>query len=101
MRPVRFAPAVGDDLAEAVTWYDRDGYGAGERFLGEFRVLVGQVASFGHVVRKSYGEFRHLKFPGFPYLLHYREDGDAFFVALVINAARDPALVRQLLAERG
>ena len=100
MRPVRFSPFVLDDLADAASWYDRQQSGVGDRFLAEFRKTAGKIAGIGLVLRRSYGEFRHLKTHGFPYLVYYREDAEGFFVALVVNAARDPALIRQLLAER-
>ena len=100
MRPVAFSPSVAIDLDAAVAWYDRRQPGLGDRFLLEFRVSVGRIAQAGSTVRKVHGEFRHLKFEGFPYLIFFREDGDGFYVALVIGAARDPAVILKLLAER-
>jgi plasmid stabilization system protein ParE len=100
MRPVSFSPRVASDLADAVAWYDRQQPGLGDRFLSEFRAAAGRIAQVGSAVRKVHGEFRHLKFESFPYLVYFRDDGDGFYVALVINAARDPALILKLLGER-
>ena len=97
MRPVRFSPHVETDLDDAVAWFDRRQAGLGDRFLSEFRVAVGGIAQTGHVLRKVYGEFRHVKFPSFSYFAYFRDDGDGFYVLLVINAARDPALIQKLL----
>ncbi len=100
MRSVRFSPEVETDLTQAVTWYDRQERGLGDHFLAEFRTTVGRIASIGGAVRKSHGEFRHLKFDRFPYFAYFRDDGGGFYVALVVNAARHPALVSRLLRER-
>ena len=100
MRPVNFAPEVEADLDGAVAWFDGQGAGLGDRFLADFRVTVGRIANMGSTLRKAHGEFRHLKFDGFPYFVYFREDGGGFYVTLVIDATRDPALVSRLLRER-
>ena len=100
MRSVAFAPDVEFDLDEAVAWYDRRQTGLGDRFLADFRITIVRIANTGQALRKVHGEFRHLKFNNFPYLAYFRDDGDGFYVTLVINAAREPALVLRLLGER-
>jgi plasmid stabilization system protein ParE len=101
MRAIRFLAGVEADLDEAVSWFDREGeLGAAEHFLSEFRVTVDRIATHGHIYRKSHGAFRHLKFPRFSYLAFFREEDDTFVIALVINAARNPALIQALLATR-
>jgi hypothetical protein len=100
MRVVSFSPGVAGDLDRAVAWYDRQGPGLSDRFLAEFRVTVGRIANLGSALRKVHGEFRHLKLEAFPYFVYFREDGSGFYVALVISAARNPRLVRQLLESR-
>jgi plasmid stabilization system protein ParE len=100
MRPVAFSPRVETDLDDAVAWYDRQQSGLGDRFLSEFRASVSRIAQVGSALRKVHGEFRHLKFDGFPYLIYFRDDREGFYVALVINAARDPALILRLLEDR-
>jgi hypothetical protein len=100
MRPVGFAPEVETDLDQAVAWYDGQGRGLGDRFLADFRLTVGRIANIGSALRKAHGEFRHLKLDGFPYVVYFREDGDGFYVTLVIDATRDPALISRLLRNR-
>jgi len=99
MGPVRFLPDIATDLDAAVLWYDRQQPGLGDSFLSAFSAIVRQIAEFGHVIRRI-GDYRHLKVSGFPYLVFYREDSGGFTVVLVIDATRDPALIRSLLGER-
>ncbi len=100
MSSVRFSPGVEIDLDQAVAWYDRQERGLGDRFLDAFRTTVDKSGSVGGSLRKSHGEFRHLKFDRFPYFAYCRDDGGGFYVTLVVNAARSPALVSQLLRAR-
>jgi len=41
-----------------------------------------------------------IKLTDFPYFVYFRDDGEGFLVMLVINAAREPALIQSLLGER-
>ncbi len=100
MRPVTFAPEVETDPEQAVAWFDRQQRGLGDRFLADFRTTVGKISTVGTALRVVHGQFRHLKFGGFPYVTYFRDDGQSFYVTLVIGAARDPELIRKLLVER-
>jgi toxin ParE1/3/4 len=100
MQSVRFHPRVESDLDSAAAWYDRRDRGQGDRFLSEFRATAGTIAEIGRVFRRGADGYRHLKLASFPYLVYFREDDAGFVVVLVINAARDPALIQSILGER-
>jgi plasmid stabilization system protein ParE len=101
MWPVRFLSEVESDLDEAVAWYDRAGESrTADAFLAEFRGILGTIAAHGQVFRRQPSGFRYLNLKRFPYLVFYRDEGDGFVVVLVVNAARNPALIRTLLGQR-
>jgi hypothetical protein len=100
MRPIRFHLRVESDLDDATAYYDEQQTGLGDSFLAEFRATTGMIANIGQVFRKADGPYRHLKLASYPYLVYYREDTAGFIVTLVINAAREPALIQSLLGER-
>jgi len=100
MRPVRFHPRIETDLDDATAYYDARQRGLGDRFLSEFRATVGIVSEIGHIFRQVHGPYGHLKFTTFPYFVYFRPDGEGFLVMLVINAAREPVLIQNLLDNR-
>lgn len=100
MRAVSFAPEIEADLYEAVAWFNEQGPDLAGRFLTEFRSTVDRIARIGSALRKAHGEFRHLKFEGFSYFVYFRDDGAGFYVTLLIDGSRDPALVLRLLQAR-
>jgi hypothetical protein len=99
MRPVRFHARIEADLDDAIAWYDGQQRGLGDRFISEFRAVARKVAEVGHVVRQADGVHRHLMLANFPYSVYFRDDGEGFMVLLVINAAREPALIQGIPGE--
>lgn len=101
MKELRILPEVAADVAEAANWYHREGYvGLGDRFIAAFHSHVLHVQQTGEIYRVVYSDFRRILLKPFPYSLYYRYHGEFLVVTLVIHAARNPKLIRDLLSER-
>lgn len=89
------------DVAEAATWYDEDGYsGLGNRFIATFYSYLTEIQENGGIYRRAYLEFHKVIIRPFPYSVFYRLHDDVWIVALVTHAAMRPGRARRILRER-
>jgi hypothetical protein len=101
MKGIRILPAVLQDIAEASTWYDKDGYpGLGDRFIATFYSYLPQIQKHGGIYRKAYLEYHKIVIRPFPYSVFYRLHDDVWIVTLVMHAARRPSLAQRVLRAR-
>ena len=95
MTPVRFAPEVSDELAEAALWYEAKQPGLGEDLLAEIAVTLqvvgGRPRSFPrlqdvHTTR----EIRRALLARFPFALVFLVRSDEVRILAVAHAKRRP-----------
>ena len=77
------AEAAGQELADAVAYYDAQGHGLGESFLDEFLAAVGRIEELPEAWQPLSKSTRRCRMRRFPYGLIYRvNDGVALIIAV-------------------
>ena len=95
MTPVRFAPEVPDELAEAVLWYEARRQGLGIEFLDEVETVLpligGRPRSFPRLQDVNAAlEIRRALLARFPYALVFLVQEEEVRVLAVAHAKRRP-----------
>jgi plasmid stabilization system protein ParE len=91
---LRFRPEIADDLVEACRWYEDRGVGLGERFLRELKATLSRIALSPEAYGKGERDVRSARIRHFPYLVHFRIDGEEVIVLAVMYGGRDAAAWR-------
>jgi len=90
MPRVRFTQAARADLAGAVTWY----VAHAPEVVPQFRQALRSVVERSRTTRDSFAPASHgtrrAILRRFPYLVIFREQGDAAYVVAVFHTSRDP-----------
>jgi plasmid stabilization system protein ParE len=98
MRAIRILSAVYDDFDATVDWYESCANpDIAARFVEVFLSAVNRIAANPEIYRCVFLEFRRVLLKPFPYKLFFRIHRDEIIVVLLIHAARDPKLVRNIL----
>jgi plasmid stabilization system protein ParE len=88
-RPLRFRPEIADDLVEACRWYEDRSVGLGERFLHEFKAALSRISVAPEAYAKGERDVRSARMRRFPYLVHFRVEGEEVIVSAVMYGGRD------------
>jgi plasmid stabilization system protein ParE len=93
--PVRFAPEVSEELAEAVLWYEARRRGLGNEFLAEMEstlpIIGSRPQSFPRLEQVSPPyEIRRALLPRFPYAIVFLVRVEELRVLAVAHAKRRP-----------
>ena len=95
MTPVRFAPEVSDELAEAVLWYEARRPGLGSEFLDEVQAILPLIGTGPRSFPRLQDvderlEIRRALLARFPYALVFLVREDELRVLAVAHAKRRP-----------
>ena len=100
MSVVRLTPAAADDIRSAAAWYERRNVSARSKLIATIDRAVEQIARHPLAFpAATAGTHRAVLF-GFPFQLFFRIEDDDVVVLACLHAARDPAALRAVLAER-
>ncbi|MFI5150701.1 MAG: type II toxin-antitoxin system RelE/ParE family toxin [Bacteroidia bacterium] len=89
---LRFLEEARSELMDAVSWYELQVEGLGERFLGNALKLTELIVSQPELFQVKQSGYREAKVTHFPFLLIYRIELDEQMVIIVavFHTKRDP-----------
>ncbi len=92
MKTAQFAPEARGEFDAAAEWYEGHSAGLGEAFMAAVEATVERIveAPTTFPVWERDLRFRRAVLQRFPYLVFYRETGDAIEIIAVAHGARDP-----------
>ena len=87
---IRFRPEVIADLAAAAEWYEGRSSGAGTKFLSEVNATLARVSQSPEIHAAGVRNVRSARLRRFPYLVHYRIEGQTIVILAIHFGGRDP-----------
>lgn len=87
---VRLTPAAEFEITDAVTWYEMQAPGLGERFLGEFSSLTKRLGENPQQYAAIYKNTHRAPFHRFPYGLFFRIGKNDVEVFACLHFSRNP-----------
>jgi plasmid stabilization system protein ParE len=97
MRRVRLYAAAVADIAAAHHWYESQREGLGAEFERELNVLLERIGRTPDSFPLEHEVYRRAKLRIFPYLVFFRHDDEAVYVAMVLHISRSPEVRRRRL----
>ena len=88
---LRYRPEVVRDLDEASRWYGNRRNGLGVEFLEECKAALGRVEENPELVAADAQGIRSMRISRFPYVIHYRIEGQTIVVFGIMFGGRDPS----------
>lgn len=88
--PVNYHPRVREELNQAVTWYERQQSGLGERFLDAFEAAVHEIVNDPTRIPFAAGQDRQVSLKVFPYGLVFRTIRDGVCISCLRHHSRHP-----------
>lgn len=88
---LRYRPEVVDDLRKAAEWYDARHAGLAAEFLNECRIKLTDVANRPQQGTRQAKEVRSVRIRRFPYVIHFRIEGETVVVLAILHGGRDPS----------
>jgi len=88
--PLVFRRGVGQDLADAFTYYEEQVEGLGEGFLSAVDSTFDAIERYPEMFAKVHAEARRALVSRFPYAVFYRAEPQRVVVFRVLHTARDP-----------
>jgi plasmid stabilization system protein ParE len=92
---VLLTPAAKADLVDAVAWYDARAPEIAPQFLETVWAALPRIAENPKQFPPSAFQTRRALLRRFPYLVIFRERGDAAYVVAIFHTSRDPRVWRQ------
>jgi toxin ParE1/3/4 len=99
--PVAFRDLAGEDVQEAVTWYEAQVPGLGARFVSSLQLVVALISEHPLACAVAYKNIRRALLPSFPYAVFYLVLPDRVRVLACLHQRRDPRSVRERVSVRG
>ena len=92
---VSYEPAARAEVADALNWYlTVAGQTIADSFERELDKAVRLLMQFPQLGTPGLRESRKLRLSGFPYILHYRANGDMLRILAVAHQGRKPGYWR-------
>jgi len=88
--PASFHPAAGQELLDAVGYYEARAPGLGLAFLDEAERTVGLIRRFPRIGPAIEADFRRLAFGRFPFSIIYRLPADTVRILAVMHHRQRP-----------
>lgn len=88
---LRYRPEVVSDLDEASKWYDERKGGLGAEFLQECKSALDRIKNSPERVGADTEGFRSMRISRFPYVIHYRIEGQTLVIFGIMFGGRDPS----------
>jgi len=87
---IRFLPPAGQELDDAVEWYDRQLPGLGTEFLDEVDKALHRIAVYPHSCEEIETGLRRCLLNRFPYGIIYGLDETIIVVVAIAHLHREP-----------
>jgi plasmid stabilization system protein ParE len=91
---IEILPEARDDLVSGFRFYERQGRGLGEYFLGSLFEDIDSLAVHGRVHTKVFGYHRSLS-KRFPFAIYYHVEADVLRVHAILDCRRNPSWIRK------
>lgn len=88
---LRFRPEVVADLEAGCTWYEARSPGLGAAFIAACRDALVRIQRNPERVAADADGIRSVRLRRFPYLIHFRIEGETLVVFAIMFGGRDPA----------
>jgi len=88
---LRYRPEVVADLDAARCWYEERSAGLGSDFIVECSEALARIQRNPEWVGVDTYRVRSLRIRRFPYVIHYRIEGDMIVVFAIMFGGRDPS----------
>jgi plasmid stabilization system protein ParE len=92
---LRFRREVVADLDDARRWYEQQSPGLGRVFLRECFQCLERVQRNPEWVASPVDGLRSVRMRRFPYVVHYRIEGEIVIVFAIMFGGRDPSVWRE------
>lgn len=92
MAEILFTQAARADLAEAVRWYDTHAPHVVREFRDALRAALIRIGENPKQFPPALKNTRRALLRRFPYILVFREMGDAIYIVAVFHTSRDPSI---------
>ena len=90
MPRILFTPAARADLVDAVRWYDANATQVVPHFRDALRATVARIGESPKQFAPAPNDTRRAPLRRFPYIVVFRERGEAVFVVAIFHTSRDP-----------
>ena len=88
---LRYRPEVVTDLDKAAKWYDNRRNSLGAVFLQECKAALGRIEENPERVATDGQGIRSMRISRFPYVIHYRIEGQTVVIFGIMFGGRDPS----------
>jgi hypothetical protein len=88
---LRYRPEVVSDLDEASKWYDERKSGLGAEFLQECKSALDRIKQRPEQVAADTEGLRSMRISRFPYVIHYRIEGQTLVIFGIMFGGRGPS----------
>ena len=86
----RLIPEAGQDVNEAIAWYDQKSDILGDEFLRSVTKCIQSIERYPEMYQKVYRRMRRALIETFPYQVLYEIDPQEIVVYAVYHCARNP-----------
>lgn len=98
-RLIELTEAIGD-VSEALSWYEGEQAGLGERFFDEYYASLDILKINPFVYQVDFNEYRKFNLDRFPYLVFYKIEEMNVIIVGVFHGAQDPKRMVEKLKGR-
>lgn len=99
-RSIRLRPALLEDLAEAIAWYESRVEGLGSHFSDQFFEAVSRASEEPESRRVVFDGCRRIRLLKFPYSIYYLIENEEIVFILLFHSAREPRKLDVVLRSR-
>lgn len=96
---VRILRSASQTVADAITFYERQGVGLGAHFLNSIMSDLRSLQIYAGVHQQYRETFYRMPCSKFPYSIYYRTQDSTVDVYAVLDDRRDPAWTKNVLDE--
>ncbi|MFA6150413.1 MAG: type II toxin-antitoxin system RelE/ParE family toxin [Chitinophagaceae bacterium] len=90
MKELKISPLALKDMQEAAKYYNRQQKGLGRRFETAIRQTFARIQEMPHAASISHLDIRYKVMDDFPFIITYRFDSAAIFIARIFHTHQNP-----------
>jgi len=96
---IRILTAARQDLIDGYRFYEKQSQGVGGYFLSSLISDIDSLVLYAGFHALAFGSYHRMLSKRFPFAIYYRFKGDEVLVYAVLDCRRDPAWLREKVAD--